>query len=262
MDFDFELFLVALTTLSGAIWALHRLFSARGGAAAKDKREPVVVEYARSLFPVFLIVLLLRSFIAEPYEIPSGSMKPTLLIGDFIVVSKFSYGVRLPVIDTKILEVGSPERGEVIVFRYPRDNETNYIKRVVGVPGDHILYIDKMLYINGEQVPQETLGEVAGECGGYKAIEKIEKLPGAIHKTYVCPQAPDRAYEFTVPADEYLVLGDNRDNSNDGRYWGYVPEQNLVGKAKIIWFSSDATKGWFSGERVRWDRIGTSINQK
>jgi signal peptidase I len=264
VDFDFELLLVILTAASGGIWALHRLFFARG-AVQKDESgkaevtEPVVVEYARSLFPVFFIVLLLRSFVAEPYEIPSGSMKPTLLVGDFIVVSKFSYGVRLPVIDTKILNVGHPGRGEVIVFRYPRDNETNYIKRVVGLPGDHILYIDKILYINGKQVPQEDVAEVAGQCGGYKAIERIENLPGAVHKTYVCPQAPDRAYEFTVPEDQYLVLGDNRDNSNDGRYWGYVPEQNLVGKAKMIWFSSDATKGWFSGERVRWDRIATSI---
>jgi signal peptidase I len=218
-----------------------------------------VVEYARSLFPVFFIVLVLRSFVAEPYEIPSGSMKPTLLVGDFIVVSKFSYGVRLPVIDTKIFDVSSPERGDVMVFRYPRDNETNYIKRLVGLPGDHILYIDKMLYINNKPVSQEIHAEVAGQCNGYKAIERIENLPGVAHRIYVCPQAPNRAYEFTVPEGQYLVLGDNRDNSNDGRYWGYVPEKNLVGRAKMIWFSSDAAKGWFSGERVRWDRIGTSI---
>lgn len=264
MDFDFELILVSLTAASGGIWALHRLFFSRAATAGKEAgtegaTEPVVVEYARSLFPVFFIVLVLRSFVAEPYEIPSGSMKPTLLVGDFIVVSKFSYGVRLPVIDTKILDVDSPERGDVMVFRYPRDNETNYIKRVVGLPGDHILYMNKMLYINDKPVSQEILAEVEGQCGGYKAIERIENLPGVAHHIFVCPQAPDRAYEFTVPEGQYLAFGDNRDNSNDGRYWGYVPEKNLVGRAKMIWFSSDASKGWFSGERVRWDRIGTSI---
>ncbi|WP_126455469.1 signal peptidase I [Sulfuriflexus mobilis] len=264
MDFDFELLLVSLTAASGAIWALHRVFFAKAVTAdiqsgKEAASEPVVVEYARSLFPVFFIVLLLRSFVAEPYEIPSGSMKPTLLVGDFIVVSKFSYGVRLPVIDTKLFDVDSPQRGDVMVFRYPRDNETNYIKRVVGLPGDHILYMNKMLYINNEPVSQETQAEVAGQCGGYKAIERVENLPGVAHRIYVCPQAPDRAYEFTVPEGQFLALGDNRDNSNDGRYWGYVPERNLVGRAKMIWFSSDASKGWFSGERIRWGRIGTSI---
>ncbi len=261
MDFDFELLLVLLTAVSGAVWAGYRLFFAKERPVTDEVSEPVVVEYARSLFPVFFIVLVLRSFIAEPYEIPSGSMKPTLLVGDFIVVSKFSYGVRLPVIDTKLFDVDSPERGDVMVFRYPRDNETNYIKRVVGLPGDHILYMNKMLYINDKPVSQDILGEVAGQCGGdrYKAIKRIENLPGATHELYVCPGAPDRAYEFDVPNNQYLVLGDNRDNSNDGRYWGYVPEKNLVGRAKVIWFSSDASKGWFSGERVRWDRIGTSI---
>lgn len=261
MNFDFELLLVSLTAVSGVIWALYSLFFAKGKneTNAEAAAEPVVVEYARSLFPVFFIVLILRSFIAEPYEIPSGSMKPTLLIGDFIVVSKFSFGVRLPVIDTKLFDVGSPERGDVVVFRYPQDNETNYIKRVVGLPGDHILYMDKMLYINNKPVSQEIFAEVAEQCNGYTAIERIENLPGATHHIYVCPQAPDRAYEFTVPDGQYLALGDNRDNSNDGRYWGYVPERNLVGRAKMIWFSSDSTKGWFSGDRFRWDRVGTSI---
>lgn len=258
MDFDFELLLVSLAAISGSIWAAHRLFFAKDAVSA-EINEPVIVEYARSLFPVFFIVLILRSFIAEPYEIPSGSMKPTLLIGDFIIVNKFSYGVKLPVIDVQLFDVGNPERGDVMVFRYPRDNQTNYIKRVVGLPGDHILYLNKMLYINGEAVSQQVFAEVAGQCGRYKAIERTENLPGATHRIYVCPQTPDRAYEFNVPDNEYLVLGDNRDNSNDGRYWGYVPKNNLVGKAKLIWFSSDALKGWFSGERVRWDRIGTSI---
>jgi len=264
VNFDFELLLVSLAAASGVIWGVYQLFFAKGRAAFEasgmdETNEPIIVEYARSLFPVFFIVLLLRSFLVEPYEIPSGSMKPTLLVGDFIVVSKFSYGVRLPVIDTKIFDVDSPERGDVMVFRYPRDNETNYIKRVVGLPGDHILYANKMLYINGKPVPQEVLAEVADQCPGYKAIKRREALPGARHNVFVCPQAPDRAYEFDVPENQYLVLGDNRDNSNDGRYWGYVPEKNLVGRAKVIWFSSDASKGWFSGDRFRWDRIGTSI---
>ena len=268
MNFDFELILVILTLVSGGIWALDKIFWAkkRQPSSKEDSDEadePIVVEYANSLFPVFLVVLLLRSFVGEPYEIPSGSMKPTLLIGDYIIVSKFSYGIRLPVIDTKILDIAGPERGDVFVFRYPVDNETNFIKRAVGVPGDHIRYANKTVYVNGEIAQQTEIGVAPGECPGFfrqpASIVK-ESLNGIEHDIYVCRQGLAGAIEFLVPEGHYLAFGDNRDNSNDSRSWGFVPEKNLVGKAQIIWFSSDAEKDWFSGERFRWSRIGTLLN--
>jgi len=267
VSFDFEVVLVILTLISGFIWLMDKvLWSKQRSSSSSDEKEtqePVVVEYANSLFPVFLVVLVLRSFIGEPYEIPSGSMKPTLLIGDYILVSKFSYGVRLPVIDTKILDVADPERGDVFVFRYPEDDDTNFIKRVVGVPGDRVQYVNKTLYINGEKAEQTKIGVAQSECPGFfrqPATVFQENLSGIEYEIYVCQQDLGGAIEFTVPEGHYLAFGDNRDNSNDSRGWGFVPERNLVGKAQIIWFSSDATKEWFSGERFRWGRIGTALN--
>jgi len=269
VDFDFEVILVVLTLVSGAIWALDKVFwskqrnASESEAGADTSKEPIVVEYANSLFPVFLIVLVLRSFVGEPYEIPSGSMKPTLLIGDYILVSKFSYGVRLPVIDTKIIDIAGPKRGDVFVFRYPEDDETNFIKRAVGVPGDKVRYVNKTLYVNGARAEQTKLGMAPAECPGFfrqPATILQENLFGIEYQTYVCQQDLGGAIEFTVPNGHYLAFGDNRDNSNDSRGWGFVPERNLVGKAQIIWFSSDSTKGWFSGERFRWSRIGTTLN--
>ena len=268
MNFDFEVILVILTFISGGIWLVDKFFLSRKRADTSQQtgeqvREPVVIEYANSLFPVFFIVLVLRSFVGEPYEIPSGSMKPTLLIGDYILVSKFSYGVRLPVIDTKILDVDHPKRGEVFVFRYPVDNETNFIKRVVGVPGDQVRYENKVLYINGVKAEQTPVGMAPAECPGFfrqPATILQEDLLGVEHKIYNCGTGYGGTLDFTVPEGHYLAFGDNRDNSNDSRGWGFVPEANLVGKAQVIWFSSDATKGWFSGERFRWNRIGTLLN--
>lgn len=268
VTFDFELVLVTLASVSGLIWAVDKFFLAKKRAitstdSGQETPEPIVIEYANSLFPVFLIVLLLRSFIGEPYEIPSGSMKPTLLVGDYILVSKFSYGVRLPVIDTKLFNVGHPQRGDVFVFRYPEDNETNFIKRVVGIPGDQVRYINKTLYINGEKAAQMKEGVAEDECPGFFSRPPTilrENLLGTEHNIYICGRAQRGALNFNVPEGHYLAFGDNRDNSNDSRGWGYVPEKNLVGKAQIIWFSSDASKGWFSGERFRWNRIGTQLN--
>ena len=268
MKFDFEVVLVILALVSGIIWAADKFFLAKKRNSVKTESdqvvpEPIVIEYANSLFPVFIIVLFLRSFIGEPYEIPSGSMKPTLLIGDYILVSKFSYGVRLPVIDTKLFDVGHPQRGDVFVFRYPEDNETNFIKRVVGVPGDQVRYINKTLYVNGKKAEQIPSGTAPAECPGFfrqPATILKENLLGIEHEIYICGRDHSGALNINVPDGHYLAFGDNRDNSNDSRGWGFVPEKNLVGKAQIIWFSSDASKGWFSGERFRWNRIGTSLN--
>jgi len=253
MSFDFPLLLVAATVLSGIIWLLDALlFAPRRRGGERPAKEPVVVEYARSFFPVILAVLVLRSFIVEPFRIPSGSMLPTLEVGDFILVNKFSYGLRLPVLHTKVVELGEPERGDVVVFRYPRNPSVDYIKRVVGLPGDHVAYRGKQLFINGEPAVLQPVGDADGEICPYDGRPgevALERLGDRNHTMMVCPGQPSREGEFTVPAGQYFVMGDNRDNSNDSRFWGTVPEGNLVGKAFLIWFH------W--GE---WSRIGDSID--
>lgn len=211
-------------------------------------KEPLLVEYGKSFFPVLFIVLVLRSFLVEPFQIPSGSMKPTLDVGDFILVNKFSYGIRLPVLDQKVIEVGDPQRGDVMVFRYPSDPSVNYIKRVVGLPGDHVRYTsDKRLFVNGELVAKKLIGSEPGTLGSAELYE--EQLGAVEHQIrqemsrYRAP--PDN--EWTVPAGHYFMMGDNRDNSNDSRYWddpnipkaelGMVPDKNIVGKAFAVWMS-------------------------
>ncbi|WP_298190742.1 signal peptidase I [uncultured Pseudomonas sp.] len=215
---------------------------------ARLNKEPLLIEYGKSFFPVLAIVLVLRSFLVEPFQIPSGSMKPTLEVGDFILVNKFAYGIRLPVLDTKVIEVGDPQRGDVMVFRYPSDPNINYIKRVVGLAGDRIVYSsDKRLTINGQSVAQQLIGDEPGSLGS--ATLYNEKLGEAEHQIRKEMQRyrlePGR--EWVVPQGHYFMMGDNRDNSNDSRYWndpaipkpllGMVPDQNIVGKAFAIWMS-------------------------
>jgi signal peptidase I len=266
VDFDFAAILVGLTALTGVIWLLDHLFfakarNARAEEFGSEKKEPVLVEYARSFFPVILIVLVVRSFLAEPFRIPSSSMMPTLLIGDFILVNKFAYGLRLPVLDHKVVEVGAPERGDVVVFRYPVNPSQDYIKRVIGLPGDEIVYRNKTLYVNGEVVPSEPLGRYVGTGSGRDqtgAELRLEKLPGADHRilqrtaTYYMPQGEGL---FKVPEGHYFVMGDNRDNSEDSRYWGFVPETHLVGKAFLIWMNWDGRNGG-----IDFERLGTVIH--
>lgn len=270
MHVEFSEILAALTLITGAIWALDAVFWAPrrralqadqpGQAAAGEtqpQKTPLIVEYARSFFPVILIVLLVRSFVVEPFRIPSGSMIPTLLVGDFILVNKFDYGIRLPVIDKKIISVGEPERGDVVVFRYPEDPSVDYIKRVIGLPGDHIAYYNKILYINGKPVPEKLLGTYHGrgaEMSMSGAQLWQEQLGRARHDILIEPWAPSASGQWVVPKGEYFVMGDNRDNSNDSRYWGFVPDKNLVGKAFVIWLNWDWEKGG-----VTWSRIGDRI---
>jgi len=214
----------------------------------KLNKEPLLVEYGKSFFPVLFIVLVLRSFLVEPFQIPSGSMKPTLDVGDFILVSKFSYGIRLPVVDKKIIDVGDPQRGDVMVFRYPSDPNVNYIKRVVGLPGDQIRYTaDKRLFVNGESIAEQLIGNEPGTLGSaalYK--EKLGVAEHLIRKEMTRYRVmPD--HSWTVPAGHYFMMGDNRDNSNDSRFWddpsipkdllGMVPDKNIVGKAFAVWMS-------------------------
>lgn len=258
MDFDFSFFLVVATFVTGIIWGGYLLMMRGKPASDVPAKEPLLVEYAHSFFPVVLVVLLLRSFLFEPFRIPSGSMMPTLLIGDFILVNKFTYGVRLPVIHTKIIEAGSPKRGDIVVFRFPKDPTVDYIKRVVGLPGDRISYYNKQILVNGVPVKQTTLGPyVGGTQAGDSSGEELlsEDLGDASHDILVRRDEPSvREGEFSVPQGQYFVMGDNRDNSNDSRFWGTVPEANFVGRAFFIWMS------WDSGKPgIAFNRIGTSL---
>ncbi len=270
MRFDFPTVMVLLVVVSGLIWALDALVLARrrrsvlpevseepdGEQDREPKPVPKIVEYARSFFPVFLIVLLLRSFLVEPFRIPSGSMMPTLLVGDFILVNKFVYGIRLPVLDDKIFEVSQPERGDVVVFRYPNDPSIPFIKRVVGLPGDRIAYYNKVLYINGQQAGQRPIGRYTGKGAGASmtgASLRQESLGSIAHPILVQNGYPSVDAELVIPEGQYFVLGDNRDNSRDSRYWGTVPEKLLIGKAFTIWMN------WDFGNGIDWKRIGTSI---
>lgn len=220
-------------------------------------KEPMLVEYARSFFPIILVVLLLRSFLVEPFRIPSGSMMPTLLVGDFILVNKYAYGIRLPVINAKVIGIGEPRRGDIVVFRYPKDPSVDYIKRVVGVPGDRIGYYHKQIYVNGKPVEQSHAGTYTGVGAGLSmsgANVYRERLGDVQHDILTVPGRPSIEGEIQVPEGQYFVMGDNRDNSNDSRFWGFVPEKNLVGRAFMIWMNWDSANGG-----VGWSRIGSSV---
>ena len=268
MRFDFPTLIVVLVFATGIIWAFDAAVLARRRRAvarqAEDASEDTIaappsriVEYSKSFFPVFLIVLVLRSFIVEPFRIPSNSMMPTLLTGDFILVNKFDYGIRLPVVDTKIVDIGLPERGDVVVFRFPDDPATPFIKRVVGVPGDRIGYYDKVLYVNDEPADQSSVGRYVGSGSGAVmsgASLRVERIAGVNHQILVQPGARSVQGEAVVPEGHYFVLGDNRDNSRDSRYWGTVSEDLLIGKAFRIWMN------WDFGHGIDWKRIGKSID--
>lgn len=258
MDFALVLFVALAITGLFAGWdrfVRRPKLRREGGENVKD---PILIEYSKAFFPVILIVFVLRSFVVEPFRIPSGSMLPSLHIGDFILVNKFIYGVRLPVIDKKIVDVSKPERGEVMVFRFPHDESINYIKRVVGLPGDQIEYKDKQLIINGEVIariaaPDDVLEHTAR---GAATIGHFEETLGEInHSILTDSNKPSTNMRFSVPDGHYFVMGDNRDYSNDSRYWGFVPEENIIGKAFFIWFSWDSS----DGGGVNWSRIGDSI---
>jgi signal peptidase I len=278
MHFDFPAIMVTAVFFTGIVWSLDvwlwapkrkaraeslgvslpvEAGASLAEAEVKRLKEPLLVEYSKSLFPVILIVLLLRSFLVEPFRIPSGSMMPTLLVGDFILVNKFAYGLRLPVLNTKIISIGEPKRGDVVVFRYPKNPDIDYIKRVIGLPGDRIAYYDKKLFINGKAMPQTDLDTYVGVGAGVSmsgAQVHSEQLGTVRHDILINTSRGTVEGEYTVPAGHYFVMGDNRDNSNDSRYWGYVPEENLVGKAFMIWMNWDS-----QGEGVSWGRIGNSI---
>ena len=250
---NFALILFTLLVITGAVALADRLWLApRRG---EDGREPWWVEYPKSFFPVILIVFLLRSFIVEPFKIPSGSMIPTLVIGDFILVNKFTYGIRLPIINKKVVAINDPARGDVMVFRYPDDPSLDYIKRVIGLPGDRIAYQNKRLFINGTEVPRKQLPDYLHRERISYSRQYLEKVGVVEHAILIDDDAPaalpfirpfpfrdncnynDEGVTCTVPAGHYFMMGDNRDNSADSRVWGFVPEQNIVGRAFFIWFN-------------------------
>jgi len=276
MNLDFPTVMVIATIVTGVIWLLdERLWRPKrtekieelklsyAGAdkeevISRTEKEPIIVEYAKSFFPVIVIVLILRSFLFEPFRIPSGSMIPTLKVGDFILVNKFNYGIRLPVIDVKIFDIGDPERGDVVVFRFPQDPNVDYIKRVIGVPGDRIAYRAKTLYVNGKRIENTLIGPYTESKDGMPipgANQVSEKLSDTVtHDILIDATRPSYNGEWIVPEGNYFVMGDNRDNSNDSRYWGTVPDENLVGQAFMIWMNWNYDDGG-----IEWSRIGESI---
>lgn len=255
MDFDFALVLVGLTAVTGLLWLIDTVLfvpkrKARLALAEAEKGEalpdstrdqilqmPSWADLGKSMFPVLAVVLVLRSFLFEPFQIPSGSMLPTLQIGDFILVNKHHYGVRLPVLNTKVLAVNDPERGEVAVFRYPHNPSINYIKRIIGVPGDVISYHDKTFYINGVKIETELLARLPPVNPNVLLLQ--ESLGEHTFTTYQDIGRPSMSAQWVVPEGHYFTVGDNRDNSNDSRYWGFVPENLLVGKAIVVWMHWD-----------------------
>lgn len=287
MDFSMVLFLA--TVVTGLIWLwdisigapgrrgnlkttdVENLVAVESGSgtttAAKNvavktrSKEPLVVEYAKAFFPVIMLVFLLRSFVVEPFRIPSGSMLPTLHIGDFILVNKFIYGIRLPVVNEKVIETKAPERGDVMVFRFPHNPTINFIKRVVGLPGDKVVFEKKKLYVNDVLAELSDESEYKLEKSGLRTdlVKQIkETLDGIDHNILLDNSKGSTRTEVTVPDGHYFVMGDNRDHSNDSRFWGFVPEDNIVGQAFFIWFNwrSDGK----DGSSVDWSRIGSSID--
>lgn len=292
-DADFSLVLLLITAISGLVWLIDSKWLgprrvAQALASGKDIAavpESGTLDYARSFFPVAAVLLVLRSFLFEPYRIPSDSMMPTLLDGDFIVVNKFAYGLRLPVWHTKIASFGLPKHGDVVVFRWPPKPSINFIKRVVGLPGDHVEVRSDRLIINGKDVPfieverfndgcyvnfqlvEEQLGEhkhQALHCvtNGPMGISRLPGCDRDINENYECRETPPEMGPdandavIDIPAGKYLMIGDNRDNSLDGRRWGLVDESLLVGRASRIWFNWD----WQRSGGPKWRRIGKKID--
>jgi signal peptidase I len=271
MRFSEILFIVTIVT--GMICLFDFLVLSRRRSAnwtssllGKNKKEPWWIEYSKAFFPILLIVFILRSFVAEPFRIPSGSMRPTLLEGDFIVVGKYNYGLRLPLLDIKLWEVGTPKRGDIIVFKHVKNGESiDMIKRVVGLPHDHIEYKNNKIYINGEPIKEEFLREKIDKSnlGAENAVREFSEELGSVkYNIYVQanslqPPVPYVYDNVMVPANAYFVVGDNRDNSGDSRFWGFVKDEDVEGKALAIWMSLD-----FEHYQIRWNRLGGLYSSK
>lgn len=245
--------LLILSALTGVIYLLDVcIFSKKRTSRQKPNR---LIEYSRSFFPLLFGVLLIRSFLFEPFRIPSGSLEPTLLVGDFLVVNKFIYGLRLPVWDKKVVSISTPKRGDIVVFRWPPNPKYDFIKRIIGVPGDVISYHHKILTVNGKEAKQDFVQYTVDESSMHPVAEYLEKLDTMSHKIYRRSDIPGTDFEVTVPAHQYFVMGDNRDDSADSRYWGFVDDDYLRGKAVFTWLSWNK-KEW----TIRWSRLGRIIH--
>jgi signal peptidase I len=271
---NFALILFILLLITGAVTLADKLIFSKKRAAGEP--EPWWIEYPKSFFPVILIVFMLRSFLVEPFKIPSSSMRPTLEVGDFILVNKFTYGIRLPILEKKIIEINQPQHGDVLVFRYPLDPTLDYIKRVIGVPGDEVTYKDKKLIVNGQpalQKPDGTYSYLEGTLA-FVTTQRFEETFGdKTHTIANLPDAPpvslgrvrsfpgrencvynESGFTCKVPPGHYFMMGDNRDNSEDGRYWGFVPDNHIRGKAFFVWWN------WDDVSSLSFKRIGKGIN--
>lgn len=251
MDFSFSFYLTLAVIITGVISLLDKCYYRK---RRTGKTSPLV-DYARAFFPILLVVWVMRSFLFQPYRVPTGSLEPTIMPGDFIAVEQFAYGLRMPVLNEKVVKIEEPKRGDIALFHWPVNPKIVFVKRVIGLPGDHIVYKNKTLYINGIKVKQKFLHKTNDEGTlGYPRLVyvKQENLLGNVHNIYVEPDA-DQAGEYKkiVPPGHYFMMGDNRDNSDDSRQWGFVPERNLIGKACVVWMSWDALH-----RKVRWDRMG------
>jgi signal peptidase I len=262
---DFAAVLLLAAVITGLIWLYDAKFARP--RRASDVPEPVVVDMARAFFPVIVVVFLIRSFWVEPFKIPSGSMKPTLVVGDFILVNKYTYGIRLPVVNRKIIDVNPIRRGDVVVFRYPADPSVDYIKRVIGTPGDKVVYRGKRLTVNGEAMPVQPAGFYTDSELNYLRLPTfMEKLGDRSHQMMIVPAQPpvdlaqvrqfahrdnceynDEGFSCTVPEGHYFMMGDNRDQSSDSRYWGFVPDENIKGRAFLVWMNFSDFKRIGSG---------------
>ncbi len=268
---DFPFLLLFLIIASGAIWLVDCLLFAKNRAkpiAPQKATLPVLVDYSKSLFPVFLIVFILRSFVAQLFVVPSGSLAPTVVPGDFVLVTQYSYGLRMPIWNKKIISTGNPKAGDIAVMHWPTNPRVDFIKRVVGVPGDTISYVNKVFYINGKEMSQKYISTQLYSDPGMPqwTVKKMqENLMGVKHDIYLCPETsyacPGRVaqnfYNLVIPKGEYLMVGDNRDDSDDSRYWGFVPDRDLVGKAQFIVFSWDSSAALL--HKIVWSRIGTKL---
>lgn len=268
-NFDFLNLLGLLTVFSGLTLLLNYFFTRNKKVA--EPAQPVartfsakVIECCEAFFPVFIVVLLIRALIAQPFKVPTGSLEPTVLAGDFIFVTQFDYGLHMPLWNNLIIPTGTPKTGQIALFQWPVNQGVTFVKRVIGVPGDHISYINKQLFINGQPIPLHFIKQITAidDSGVDRTVKEYEEtIHGIKHLIWQYPDVPAQNFKnLIVPTGKYFMMGDNRDNSNDSRFWGFVPEANFIGRARIIWFSSDPHVSWqHITKRIRWQRIGNRL---
>lgn len=259
MSYDFPLILFYLLLASIVIGGLDKYYFAKKRLAAGIKKGPWIAEFFRSYFSVFLIVWVIRTFIAQPFVVPTGSLKPTVMPGDFTLATQFSFGLHLPVWDKKLIPTWMPKRGDIVLLHWPVNPRIDFVKRMIGLPGDRISYINKVLYINGKKMPQKYVRNARDSDGVGEPSWPVkvyqENLDGVVHDIYRNPKETARNFvDLVVPKGMYFVMGDNRDNSDDSRDWGFVPSHDLIGKGQMIIFSWDSAT-----HRPRWHRIGNKL---